>query len=189
MAPPHSRLRRSRLIDSPTIASTLEAPGRRPRAFARWSWLLLMVALVLFAVVAFTGRWTTAYDYSSGELTSTQGTGTESGGSEGPFTLIGRQARFHWQLNPGVDRIRVAMFPANTGGRFVDWEEGRVTARDLGGTEFSTTDRSGVWSLDRLPAGDYWVRYRWWTRGSETGRWSYQVEARLRMWERTGPRR
>lgn len=173
------------MMDS--VVDVESAPGERhrSRALVRRLTILLAIALALSGFVAVRGRWATAYDFPSSSLTSLKGTGTRSGGGEGPFTLGGREARLRWQLNPGVDRIRVAVIPADRGARFDDWERGQIPAGAVGGTEFTTTDRVGYWSLSQLAAGPYWVRYEWWTRGTQTGQWSYQVEERVPWWRRS----
>lgn len=123
-------------------------------------------------------------DYDSGGLRSTQGTGTQSGGGEGPFLLSGGQAQFVWEMNDGVDRISVAVIPADAGPEFGGWPEDPVRAFEVNGVEFGTSDRSGAWSFS-LPAGEYWVRYSWSTVGAETGRWTFRVEERRPWWERS----
>lgn len=145
---------------------------------------IVVAVVMLVGSAGFYGRWTTAHRYESGGLRSTQGTGTQSGGGEGPFTLSGRDTRLSWHMNQGVVRIQVAVIPAAAGARFAEWPENKITAPEVGGLEFSTPDRSGSWSLSSLPAGEYWVRYQWSTRGAGTGVWSFRVEQRLPWWQR-----
>jgi hypothetical protein len=158
---------------------------RRSRASRRWIAPALGVVLVAVAAVAFHGRWVTVYDYRSGGMASTVGTGTESDGAEGPVVLSGRPARFVWQMNHGVVRIHVALVPVGASWPSFGSEERRPAG--LSATEFSTTDRVGSWNLAGVPPGSYRVRYSWSTWGAETGAWSFRVEERLPWW-RTGAR-
>lgn len=158
--------------------------GKTPRE--RKGGRLAAVAVLVFLIlagVAFYGRRVTTYRYSSGELSSTDGTGAQSGGGEGPFTLDARDARLRWYLNPGVDHVQMAVIPASAREKFAGWPESDVTAGDVGGIEFSSSDREGIWNLDTLPTGVYWVRYSWWTRGSDTGHWTFQIEQRVPWWK------
>lgn len=170
------------------------ASSNRTVPLVRRSWLLgagvaLIALLVVALFVGLYGRWVTVDRFDSGPLRATEDGGTVSGGGGGQFTISGRDARLKWNLNEGVDRVQLAVIPVSAVREFVDWPMGSVTAGDVGGVEFTSPDRSGIWSLAALPHGEYTVRHSWWTRGSETGRWAYVIEQRLAWWEASPCRR
>lgn len=169
-----------RLRPAEVVVPTADArPQRRVGRRVALAFIALLLSLI---GATYYGRWTVADRFDSGILRSTLGTGTESGGGEGPFNLFGRDARLTWSLDDGVDRIQVAVISADTGPGFAGWPEDSTRASDFGGTEFATSDRNGSWSLASLAPGDYWVRYEWSTRGGEPARWTYRVEQQLPWW-------
>lgn len=165
-------------VDLVSSASALLTETRSRRATR--SLLTFVVVAALLAGVAFWGRWTTTYDFFSHGLASTNGTGTESSGGEGPFELSGRAARVSWHLNHGVERVTLQVVPidAPAPSFFAPDPDSRLA----GGVEFTTSDRDGSRSLSALPTGRYRLYYLWSTRGAETGEWSLAIEQRLPWW-------
>lgn len=173
------------------MSSTLESLGNTSsvatpsRGRRRPVWLAASASvLIVLTAFAFRGRMTTIYSFDSLGLSSTRGTGTESYGGAGPFTLARRPASFRWHLNAEVVAIHVAVAPS--GPQYRSLLSKGLRPDRMPRVEFSTFDRSGTWSLASLPPGTYWANYRWSTRGAETGRWTFEVRQRLPWWQKGG---
>lgn len=163
---------------APTQVGATRAGSRR-----RW---FLWGAIVLAAGISATQveRTVVLTEQGTGEVIAPGPEGSRSGCGFA-LGLSGRPARFVWAGTGSFTRIRLAVVPWARGRELGGWPENGLAPRELGGTEFMSTDRTGSWTLT-LPEGGYLFTCVWDLQGPEPTRVNFRVEER-RGWLEAGP--
>lgn len=144
----------------------------------RWIVAVLAVGFLTWSGLG-VERTRTVVEMGSGGMRAGETDGAESAGGTAPFALRDGTKTLSWSANDGVAWIRIAVVPAGQGSAFSSWlDSATPAAREVGGTEFSTSDHAGTWDLSGLPAGDYVLMHSWRTIGRATGEWSFAIRER-----------